>query len=118
MEEFKGYITPDKIAIPGYIYIGDRRYQIPQTRMRLRCSNLLEDLFNVKLAESPLCKCIMALEDAEHYLKDCVIYAVNRRQVLVKHGVNLRVHETEEMLEGDPTRDEDYKSRLFYAIQD
>ena len=42
----------------------------------------------------------------------------DRMQVLVKHGVDLRAHKTEDMLEEDPTRDEDYNTRLFYAIQD
>ena len=85
--------------------------------MRLRCSNLKEDLYNVNLAESPLCRCNMALEDAEHYLKDCIIYAADRRQVLIKHGIDLRVFETEEMLEGDPSLDEDSNIRLFTAVQ-
>ena len=60
----------------------------------------------------------MTLEDAEHYLKDCVNYTEDRRQVLVRHGVDLRAHEAEEMLEGDPTRSEEYNTKLFYAVQD
>ena len=44
------------------------------TRLRLTCSDLREDLSNVNLVESPLYSCGLNVEDAEHYIKDCLNY--------------------------------------------
>ena len=44
-ELFKDKITPEKTKIPTYIYAGERKPQIYHTRMRLRKSDLKEELF-------------------------------------------------------------------------
>jgi hypothetical protein len=81
LEQFKENITPQKTKVPNHFYHGDRKSQILHTRLRLRCSNLNEDLYNVNLNETPLCKCGEALEDAEHFLIECPNYEELREEL-------------------------------------
>ena len=64
VEQFKDNTKPEKCLVPEFIYEGNRKGQIPQTRMRLRHSDLNEDLFLVNLAETPVCRCNNSIEDA------------------------------------------------------
>ena len=48
-EQFKQAITPEKLKIPERFYIGNRRAQILQTRLRLGCSDLNNDLYQINL---------------------------------------------------------------------
>ena len=113
IELFKEYITPEKGKIPNYIYSGERKAQVLQTRMRLRRSNLREELYEVNLADSPSCRCGYHLEDAEHYLKDCPLY--NNTRLLL--NIDLRVYSTEELLEGSSDLSSKENFELFKEVQ-
>ena len=118
LETFKLRITDKKTEVPKYIYYGERRPQIAQTRMRLRRSDLKEDLFEVNLAESPLCECKEAIEDAEHYLKDCELYKTERTKIKDTYGIDFKQYHTEDLLEGNPR--DTYEDNLwrFHAVQE
>ena len=74
LELFKENITPEIPVIPKYIYNGNRKPQILQARMRLGCSGLNEYLHRINLVGSPLCRWGHGIEDAEHFLIECVFY--------------------------------------------
>ena len=57
------------------------------------------------------------IEDAEHYLKNCVLYERLRRRARDIFNIDLRFYETEELLEGDPNQENQINSELFKAVQ-
>ena len=81
LEQFKENIAPEKPVIPIYIYHGERKPQIIQTRMRLRNSDLREDLFAINLSDTPMCQCGDDIEDAEHFFQDCKEYNIQRAKI-------------------------------------
>ena len=46
--------------------------------MRLNCSNLNGDLFNLHVVDNPTCSCSFPIEDAKHYFLDCPLFAAQR----------------------------------------
>ena len=46
--------------------------------MRLNCSNLNNDLFNLHVVDSPICSCTFPIEDAKHYFLGCPLYTAER----------------------------------------
>ena len=69
--------------------------------MRLRNSDLREDLFAINLAETPICECGNGIEDAEHFFQDCTQYNIHRAKTYLKFNVDLREYEVEDLLEGN-----------------
>ena len=115
--QFKENIKPEKSRIPQYVYEGERKLQIPHTRMRLRNSDLNEDLYIINLTETPECACGYGVEDYEHFLKDCIRYNNIRRRVWEKFYIDFQPYEVEELLEGDHNKDDDENRLLFQAVQ-
>ena len=116
LEQFKENITPEKTTIPKYIYYGRRRPQILQTRMRLRNSDLNEDLYEINLSDTPECRCGEGIEDADHFLRECKTYLMQRAQIYLKYGINLTTFDAEERLEGNPEMTDEYNTNLFEAV--
>jgi hypothetical protein len=116
LEQFKEMITPKKVKVPKHFYSGERKAQINQTRLRLRCSNLQEDLYNINLADTPMCNCGTAIEDAEHYLKECSNYQ-ELRDELAETYPNWHNVEIETMLYGDLNLDEKSNRTIFEVVQ-
>ena len=112
VEHFKERITPKRSKVPEILYFGERKPQILQARMRLRCSNLNEDLHSVNLAESPMCRCGEEIEDAEHFLMDCALYREERRNL----EVDLRHYDTEELLMGNPHLTQKQNEKMFSQV--
>ena len=112
VEQFKEYITPPKDAVPEYLYYGERKAQVLHTRLRLRCSDLNEELHRINLAESPLCSCGDAIEDAEHFLQDCRQYTEIRNKL----ETNLQHYDIEELLMGNPLRSLKQNEKMFKAV--
>ena len=106
LEQFKNHLTPVKELIPRRFYSGHRKYQIIQTRMRLGCSDLKEDLFNVNLSDSPLCSCGRGIEDAEHFLIYCTRYQHIRDFLIANNHINIFEGGTDTMLFGDDSLSE------------
>ena len=118
VENFKEKITEKPKKVPNYIYYGERKQQIAHTRMRLRRSDLREELFEVNLAESPICECGEEIEDSEHYLKDCRLYNIQRTAILDTYGIDFRAYQTEDLLEGNPNDTNEDNIWLFHAVQE
>ena len=71
----------------------------------------------LNLADSPVCACGQGIEDADHYFKDCITHNDARRKVRQKFKIDLRQHETEELLEGDTEMTDMENQLVFQAVQ-
>ena len=65
------YIAPQ---IPKHYIQGKRTESVFHSRIRNKCSNLNNDLYQNHLKDSPLCDCGRSIEDAEHYFFRCERY--------------------------------------------
>ena len=65
------YIAPQ---IPKHYIQGKRTESIFHSRIRNKCSNLNNDLYQNHLKDSPLCDCGRSIEDAEYYFFRCKRY--------------------------------------------
>ena len=86
--------------------------------MRLRRSNLKEELYEVGLAESPTCACGHNIEDAEHFFQDCILYRNERTHIHTTLGIDLRRYQTEDLLEGEINGTNEDNLWLFHAVQE
>ncbi|XP_053404826.1 uncharacterized protein LOC128558706 [Mercenaria mercenaria] len=102
--------------VPSFYLIGERFYNVVQTRIRNRCSNLNNDLFYNHLRDYPDCSCGHGIEDAEHFFFKCSHYADARRLLFIN---TRRFHplSTHKLLHGiDSLTIEENKS-LFLEVQ-
>ena len=65
------YIAPQ---IPKHYIQGKRTESVFHSRIRNKCSNLNNDLYQNHLKDSPLCDCGSSIEDVEHYFFRCEGY--------------------------------------------
>ena len=112
IERFRELITPEKTRTPRRFYCGERKFQIYHNRLRLRCSDLSEDLYNVNIKDTPMCMCGQAVEDAEHYLLECTRYQGIRRRT------NIHLFDIDTLLFGDNNITEDENVFIFKLVQD
>ena len=76
-----------------YYYKGSRRYQMIHSRMRMRCSPLRNDLFEMHIINKKDCSCGHHTEDIQHYFFECPLYNAIRPQLLnVDPNINLDPH--------------------------
>ncbi len=68
-------------SVPKYFYHGDRRLNILHTKLRLKCSDLNQDKFNIGVSDTDRCIC-GEVETSEHYLLDCGSNLVARIEML------------------------------------
>ena len=86
---------------PLYLLVGDRKWNILQTRLRCHASALNSDLYRVNLTDSPFCQCGNMNEDAHHFLFECILYT-NHRVKLYNKVMNYQPITTDKLLSGDP----------------
>lgn len=65
-----------------------------------------------------MCACGLAIEDAEHYFKDCQLHNDARNHIRNTLGIDFRVYATEDILEGETNGTEADNLWLFHAAQD
>ena len=66
----------------SWYYTGNRKLTIAHARLRMKCSQLSNDLFLLNIIDSPKCTCGSRIEDATHYFLFCPLYIVHRRVLL------------------------------------
>ena len=88
LNELKAHLRKHDKKAPPYYYIGERKYSIHHARMRMNCSLLAADLFNMKIIDSPKCECGHDWENAEHYLFECRLHA-HAREILDNIDANI-----------------------------
>lgn len=84
LETFKELITPDTTAVSPHYYVGQRKYQIYHTRIRLQNCDLNKYLFDRNLRDTPSCVCGQPAEDAHHFFFECVNYVIQRTEMFGK----------------------------------
>ena len=82
MDEFRERTKPQKEDPPDFYRIGERRYQVFHTRLRLKNADLRENLHRRNLAETEECSCGGGPETTEHYLLNCTNYSVERQELI------------------------------------
>ena len=99
---------------PKYYYFGERQAQILHTRLQTKCSSLNHDIFLKNLTDSPLCRC-GSIENAEHYLLQCILYSQQRFEML--NSVSQLCHVTlDVLLFGDSSLSIDTNSKIFLSV--
>ena len=79
--EFRTKLNKNTKKCNKLYYIGERRAAIFHARIRMQCSKLQADLFNIGVVDSPTCACGIANEDAFHYFSECPKYKTSRDQL-------------------------------------
>ena len=67
--------------VPSSYNTGDRYLSVLHARIRNKCSNLNNDLFNNHLRPTFECNCNQGIEDAEHFFFRCPLFAESRVQL-------------------------------------
>ena len=73
VNSFKNRLNRNRLIVPKYYYVGDRKLQVLHTRLRTKCSSLNYDLCLKNIIDSPLCSC-GSIENAQQYFFHCSRY--------------------------------------------
>ena len=102
--------------VPSYYSTGDRYLSVLHARIRNKCSNLHNDLFNNHLRPSFECNCNQGIEDAEHFFFRCPLFAESRVQLFHStrsfHPLNVN-----KLIYGDPNATDAENTSIFIAVQ-
>ena len=115
--EFKSKLgKPTKV--PNWYVIGDRKLTMIQSQLRMKCSSLKSDLYNLNIIQDNKCDCSNAEENAHHFFLVCPLY-VDIRENLIENLNDLNFTVTlQNLLFGDPSlRDEKNVTAMLF-IQD
>ena len=63
-------------------YAGERKINIIHAQMRMKCSNLNSDLYDLHVKDNPSCMYCNQIEDANHFFLSCPMYTVEREQMI------------------------------------
>ena len=100
--------------MPLYYYCADRYSQVLHSRMRMECSPLKSDLFNMHIIESKECDCGHHTENSKHFFLECPLYD-NARQELANAnpGVDMTI---QNILFGDRNASNSRNRQFFLNI--
>ena len=98
-------------------YLGSRDNNVKHAQLRLKCSKLNQHLYLLHVIDSPSCLCGNSIEDNNHYLLNCPLYA-NYRAVLLGSirsicGIKITC---DILLYGDPNMDYCANVNIFNAV--
>ena len=113
LSEFKSKLLPVSNLANKLFSIGNRKFQIYHTRLRLGCSTLNYDLHRKNIVPSPLCSC-GAVETTVHYLFHCPRYHELRQHYFQDLPC---AHTINNFLYGDDRLTFVQNKFLFYCIQ-
>ena len=109
-------LRPAITKVPSFYLTGDRYLSVLYARIRNKCSNLNNDLFNNHLSPRPLCNRCQETKDAEHFLFICPNFTEHRITMFLStrsfHPLNAN-----KLLYGDPNLTDDENARIFTAVQ-
>ena len=81
IDKFKSNLCPGK-KCNKLFYYGERKTNVIHAQLRLKCSNLNSDLYNMHVIDSPKCPCGFDTENAQHFFFSCPLYDFERMQML------------------------------------
>ena len=102
-------------TVPTFFLVGDRFLQIHHARIRNKCSNLNNDLFNNHLRDSKQCMCGNLCEDAEHFFFRCQLYT-NQRLQLFTNTRQYHPLSCQKLLFGNEHLSDEENSDLFKIV--
>ena len=87
--------------------------------MRMRCSNLKADLFQLHVVDDPLCACSNQIETCDHFFFHCNLYMVQRVKFLIdlKAVCNNILIDTDLLLFGSETLSDDINREIFSLVE-
>ena len=85
--------------------------------MRLGRSDLYEDLYNINLSDSPICRCGRGVEDAEHYLIHCSRYQHIGDYLISNNHINIFELGIDTLLFGNDGLSEVDNILIFILVQ-
>ena len=115
ISEFKRYISLQTNPVPLYYYFGNRNEQIIHCQLRLKMSNLKQDLLNRHLTYDPSCCCGSRSETAKHYILHCPLYTNFRATTI--HTLPPPQQHLQTLLFGDRTLSNEDNIIIFNAVQ-
>ena len=108
---FKKLLLPKSISVPKHFYVGERKYSIPLTQMRLKFSDLNYHLFNKNLIDPPDCRSGLGKEDPEHLCFACPRYKEYRGELLSSSAISVHL-----MLNGSENLNDEKNAELFEIV--
>ena len=109
-------LRPAITKVPSFYLTGDIYLSVLHARIRNKCSNLNNDLFNIHLSPTPLCNRCQETEDAEHFLFICPNFT--EHQTTMFHSTrSFHPLNANKLLYGDPNLTNDENARIFTAVQ-
>ena len=66
LTSFKHTLNQTNISVPKYFFVGDRRPQVLQTRLRTKCSVINYEIYLKNLIDTPLCR-FGNIQISEHF---------------------------------------------------
>jgi hypothetical protein len=115
LEAFKDYLTGETTPMP-HLYDGKREAQILRSRIRLKCSDLKEDLARLHLTDYMSCTCGAERESSEHFLFECTLYNINRQQMLDTLPSNITIN-INTLMYGDPSLSNTTNTQIMKSVQ-
>ena len=114
LNDFKKHLAKKDTHAPHHYNLGNRRYQIVTSRMRMHCSSLNSHLHKMHIVESSRCSCGAANEDPEHYFFTCTNY-VNARHIFntIDNSIILNVNN---ILYGDNKKSQRQNNQLIDLV--
>ncbi|MCG7883227.1 MAG: reverse transcriptase family protein [Candidatus Thiodiazotropha endolucinida] len=102
--------------VPSFYLTGDRYNSVMHARIRNKCSNLKNDLFNNHLCPTPICNCNQGAEDAEHFFFKCPLYQ-EKRIVLFHATRQFHPLNANKLIYGNPNLSDNDNMCIFTAVQ-
>ena len=114
--KFNAKLSPNKCCNPLY-YFGKRKINVIHAQIRLRCSNLNNDLFEMHVIDSPMCPCSLNLECARHFFFHCPLYITERLQMFAKID-RITERNLEYLLYGNKRLQHEQNLEIFSAVHE
>ena len=114
LSDLKAKLKDNDKSTSKLFYIGERKWQLMHTRMRLRCSALRGDLFTMHIIPSAQCDCGHPNEDAHHFFFVCPNYTHTRH---IFHNIHPSIqHNVANFLQGKPDAPYKLNAALFEVV--
>ena len=114
LRDFKLKLKESDKSTPKIHYIGERKWQLMHTRMRMRCSALRDDLFKMHIVPDASCDCGHPREDAHHFFFACPNYTHIRHSF---HNIHPSItHSVTHFLQGKPNAPYKLNADLFEIV--
>ena len=87
-------LRPAITKVPSFYLTGDRYLSVLHAKIRNKCSNLNNDLFNNHLSPTPLCNRCQETEDAEHFSSSVQISPNIESPCFIQYGHSIHLTQT------------------------